>query len=136
MFERGCPTLVDGRGAGQAALGPFGPLHTLRFEALAPYEHPSGMWVRERAAYRARCWDTLTTRTSGLGDRNRCSHSPTRRSTSNAASARRETGPLWQSSLITEQTFVDRPHPDSPRGPRSRASTSAAAVSIPKSPEP
>ena len=40
----------------QAAQGPYGPLHTLRYQTLVPR---SGSWDRERRAYRARCWDLV-----------------------------------------------------------------------------
>jgi phytoene dehydrogenase-like protein len=43
----------------QASPGPFGPLHTLRFDSFAPLSHPGGSWDRQRRAYRERCWRFL-----------------------------------------------------------------------------
>jgi phytoene dehydrogenase-like protein len=43
----------------QASPGPYGPLHTLRFDTFAPVSHPDGGWDRQRRQYRARCWDFL-----------------------------------------------------------------------------
>jgi phytoene dehydrogenase-like protein len=39
----------------QASRGPYGPLHTLRAEALAPARHPDG-WDRARRAWRDHAW--------------------------------------------------------------------------------
>ncbi|MGH3203159.1 MAG: phytoene desaturase family protein [Streptosporangiaceae bacterium] len=43
----------------QASPGPYGPLHTLRFDTFAPLNHPDGPWDRQRRHYRTRCWDFL-----------------------------------------------------------------------------
>jgi len=43
----------------QASPGPFGPLHTLRFDTFAPLTHPGGAWHRIRRKYREECWDFL-----------------------------------------------------------------------------
>jgi hypothetical protein len=43
----------------QASPGPYGPLHTLRFDTFAPLNHPDGPWDRQRRHYRGRCWDFL-----------------------------------------------------------------------------
>ena len=43
----------------QASPGPFGPLHTLRFDTFAPLVHPGGPWFRMRRGYRERCWEFL-----------------------------------------------------------------------------
>jgi phytoene dehydrogenase-like protein len=96
----------------QAAPGPFGPLHTLRCEVLAPYQHPTGAWVTERAAYRARCWEALATRTSGLGDRRPLfAFADTPQDIERRFRTTRN-GSLRQGALIREQTFTNRPHPD------------------------
>jgi phytoene dehydrogenase-like protein len=43
----------------QASPGPFGPLHTLRFDTFAPLTHPGGAWHRIRRTYREECWQFL-----------------------------------------------------------------------------
>jgi phytoene dehydrogenase-like protein len=43
----------------QASPGPFGPLHTLRFDTFAPLTHPGGPWYRMRRGYREQCWEFL-----------------------------------------------------------------------------
>ena len=96
----------------QAAPGPYGPLHTLRFETLAPYENPDGEWVRERAGYRMRCWQALAGRTSGLGEISLLfafADTPQDRERRFRTTRR---GSLRQGALVTEQTFTGRPHPD------------------------
>ena len=50
----------------QASPGPFGPLHTLRFDTFAPLAHPGGAWHRIRRKYREECWDFLCTRIPAL----------------------------------------------------------------------
>jgi phytoene dehydrogenase-like protein len=96
----------------QAAPGPFGPLHTLRFESLAPYQHPAGTWVRERAVYRGRCWDALTARTTGLGGRRPLfAFADTPPDIERRFRTTRNGSPR-QGALIREQTFTNRPHPD------------------------
>jgi phytoene dehydrogenase-like protein len=96
----------------QAAAGPFGPLNTLRFEMLAPYEHPSGAWVNERAGYRTRCWEALTTRTSGLaGSRPLFAFADTPQDIERRFRTTRH-GSLRQGALLREQTFTNRPHAD------------------------
>ncbi len=55
----------------QASPGPAGPLHTLRYETPAPYEHPALPWDRARVAYRDSCWELLTATVDGLSDARR-----------------------------------------------------------------
>ena len=43
----------------QASPGPYGPLHTLRFDSFAPLNHPAGSWDRARRGYRGDCWGFL-----------------------------------------------------------------------------
>jgi phytoene dehydrogenase-like protein len=96
----------------QAAPGPYGPLHTLRYETMAPYENPEGAWDRKRSEYRSRCWDFIARQTAGL-DQARLlfafADSPQDierrfRTTRN--------GSVRQGALVREQTFAGRPHPD------------------------
>jgi phytoene dehydrogenase-like protein len=95
----------------QASPGPYGPLHTLRFDTFAPLNHPDGPWDRERRAYRARCWEFLCEQLPALreaqliaqfadapGDLRR------RFGTTGAGSAR-------QGALGPAQALTLRPHP-------------------------
>ncbi len=100
----------------QASTGPFGPLHTLRYETVAPHDHPQGIWDRQRADYRTRCWEFIGTRVTGLDDTRMLfafADSPRdierRFRTTRAGSAR-------QGTLTREQTFTGRPHPDCSNG--------------------
>jgi phytoene dehydrogenase-like protein len=43
----------------QASPGPYGPLHTLRFDSFAPVSYPDGGWDRNRRHYREQCWRFL-----------------------------------------------------------------------------
>jgi hypothetical protein len=43
----------------QVSRGAYGPLHTLRYETLAPSVHPAGTWDAHRRAYRAACWEII-----------------------------------------------------------------------------
>jgi phytoene dehydrogenase-like protein len=96
----------------QAAPGPFGPLHTLRFEALAPYENPAGSWVRERSGYRTRCWQAVADRTAGLGEgRPLFEFSDTPQDIERRFRTTRRGSPR-QGALVQEQTFSNRPRPD------------------------
>ncbi len=52
----------------QASPGPYGPLHTLRFETFAPRSHPDGPWERHRRHYRAECWRFLAGEFPALRD--------------------------------------------------------------------
>jgi phytoene dehydrogenase-like protein len=93
----------------QASPGPFGPLHTLRFDTFAPLTHPGGPWYRMRRGYRERCWEFL------------CGQLPSLRQAALIAQfadapgdlARRFTvtrgGTCRQGALIPAQTLTGRP---------------------------
>jgi phytoene dehydrogenase-like protein len=105
-------TVTSRHDPSQAATGPFGPLHTLRFEALAPYENPDGSWVHERAGYRMRCWQALVEQTSGLGETSPLfAFADTPQDRERRFRTTRH-GSLRQGALVPEQTFTNRPHPD------------------------
>ena len=96
----------------QAALGPYGPLHTLRFETPAPYTHPTVMWARARADHRERCWQALVSRTAGMeATRPLFAFADTPRDIEARFRTTRN-GSVRQGALIREQTFTNRPHPD------------------------
>jgi phytoene dehydrogenase-like protein len=101
----------------QAAPGPFGPLHTVRFETRAPVRHPEGDWVRERMGYRDRCRELLVRETQGLeAARELFSFSESPRDTERRFRTTRN-GSVRQGALAREQTFANRPHPDCSSGP-------------------
>jgi phytoene dehydrogenase-like protein len=93
----------------QASPGPFGPLHTLRFDTFAPLTHPGGTWHRMRRGYREQCWEFL------------CREMPPLRQAKLIAQfadapgdlARRFTvtrgGTVRQGALIPAQTLTGRP---------------------------
>jgi phytoene dehydrogenase-like protein len=96
----------------QAAPGPFGPLHTLRFETLAPHEFPGGSWDRARVEHRARCYDALARRTVGLAEaRLLFSFADSPRDLERRFRTTRN-GSVRQGRIVAEQTFSRRPHED------------------------
>ena len=100
----------------QAAPGPFGPLHTLRFETPAPFRTPEGEWVRARAGYRDRCRDLIARETQGLDDaRELFAFADSPRDIERRFRTTRN-GSVRQGSLVREQTFANRPHPDCSTG--------------------
>ncbi|MEZ0050484.1 phytoene dehydrogenase-like protein [Mycobacterium sp. MAA66] len=97
----------------QASPGPYGPLHTLRFDTMAPLEHPAGSWTRLRTAWRQRIWDTLVGASPELDQ----AHLLFQFCDSPADIARRfataANGSIRQGSLCISQTFENRPEPAS-----------------------
>jgi phytoene dehydrogenase-like protein len=100
----------------QAAPGPFGPLHTLRFETRAPFRNPEGEWVRARVGYRDRCRDLIARHTQGLDDaRELFAFADSPRDIERRFRTTRN-GSVRQGALGREQTFANRPHPDCSSG--------------------
>jgi phytoene dehydrogenase-like protein len=96
----------------QAAPGPYGPLHTLRYQTMAPYRHPDEPWDRRRADYRAACWKVLAERLPGLpGARLLFAFADTPHDIERRFRTTRM-GSLRQGALTPAQTFAGRPHPD------------------------
>jgi phytoene dehydrogenase-like protein len=96
----------------QAAPGPFGPLHTLRFETLAPARHPAQPWARARVDHRERCWNLLRERTSGLAGVRRLFAFADAPEDIERRFRTTRNGSVRQGALVKAQTFTDRPHPD------------------------
>lgn len=100
----------------QAAPGPFGPLHTLRFQTPAPYLHPDGEWDHQRASYRTWCWEELSRRVEGD------EHARLLFAFADAPEdiARRfrttRAGTPRQGALTQHQAFAERPHPEASTG--------------------
>ena len=95
----------------QASPGPYGPLHTLRFDSFAPVSHPVGPWDRKRRGYRAECWRFLAEQVPALRDATliaQFADAPgdlrRRFATTGAGSAR-------QGALHSAQALALRPHP-------------------------
>ena len=96
----------------QASPGPAGPLHTLRYETPAPYEHPSLPWDRARVAYREACWELIAVAVDGVADARRLfAFCDAPRDLERRFGTARH-GSVRQGSLRREQTFTGRPHPD------------------------
>jgi phytoene dehydrogenase-like protein len=94
----------------QASPGPYGPLTTLRYESLTPYEHPDGDWDRLRVPYRSKCWELLSDEIRGLENALvlfAFADSP--RDLERRFSTTRR-GSLRQGALTPDQTLTDRPH--------------------------
>jgi phytoene dehydrogenase-like protein len=96
----------------QASPGPVGPLHTLRYETPAPYEHPVLPWDRARVAYREACWELLASDVDGAADARRLfAFCDAPRDLERRFGTTRR-GSVRQGSLRREQTLTGRPHPD------------------------
>ena len=96
----------------QAAPGPYGPLHTLRFQTMAPYQHPDGPWDRQRSEYRSRCWDFALDHAAGLKQaRLLFAFADSPRDIERRFRTTRN-GSVRQGALVRDQTFAARPHPD------------------------
>lgn len=61
-------TAVSAHDPLQASPGPYGPLHTLRLQTLAPFSLTGDGWDRTRPAYRRRCWDAVVEHFEDLRD--------------------------------------------------------------------
>ena len=94
----------------QASPGPYGPLNTVRYETVAPYEHPEGDWARLRVQYRQACWALILDQVPELRD----SHLLFAFADAPRDLERRFTttrrGSLRQGSLRPSQTLTNRPH--------------------------
>jgi phytoene dehydrogenase-like protein len=98
--------------ATQAAAGPFGPLHTLRFETPAPYHNPEGRWDRRRPDYRQRCFDLVGRHTAGLDSARLLFQFADTPEDIERRFRTTRNGSRRQGSLVRGQTFAGRPHPD------------------------
>jgi phytoene dehydrogenase-like protein len=104
-------SLVTAHDVQQASPGPYGPLHTIRFQTFVPFRHPDGSWDAVRGSSRERCYEMLLSHLDGLSDARllfQFSDSPEDverrfRTTRN--------GSLRQGSLIRRQTLTGRPDP-------------------------
>ena len=112
----GTLTTTTAHDATQAAAGPYGPLHTLRFTTPAPRAEPEGGWDRSRASYRARCRDLIARETRGLESaRELFAFADTPRDLERRFRTTRG-GSIRQGSLVRAQSFAGRPHPECASG--------------------
>lgn len=104
-------SLVTAHDVQQASPGPYGPLHTIRFQTFVPYRHPDGSWDAVRGPFRGLCYELLLAHLEGLTQAQllfQFSDSPQDlerrfRTTRN--------GSLRQGSLVRTQTLTRRPDP-------------------------
>ena len=109
-------TVTTGHDATQAAPGPYGPLHTLRFVTPAPRAEPEGGWDRSRAGYRDRCRELIARETRGLESaRELFAFADTPRDLERRFRTTRG-GTVRQGSLVRAQSFTGRPHPECASG--------------------
>lgn len=96
----------------QASPGPFGPLHTLRFDSFAPLSHPGGPWHRMRRGYRERCWDFLRGQVPALARARLLAQFADAPGDLERRFTVTRGGTVRQGALSPAQTLTGRPHPD------------------------
>jgi phytoene dehydrogenase-like protein len=95
----------------QASPGPYGPLHTLRFDTFAPLNHPAGSWDRQRRHYRAECWRFLEREFPALRAAQLIAQFADAPGDLRRRFATTAAGTVRQGSLRPGQTLSLRPHP-------------------------
>jgi phytoene dehydrogenase-like protein len=102
--------------ASQAAAGPYGPLHTLRYETLAPRAHPEGHWDRHRQGQREESWESLNRWYPDLAQSRRLFGFADTPMDLERRFRTTRNGSVRQGRITPEQSFRDRPHPDASTG--------------------
>jgi phytoene dehydrogenase-like protein len=95
----------------QASPGPYGPLHTLRFDSFAPLNHPGGSWDRERRGYRAKCWSFLSDAFPALREAQLIAQFADAPGDLRRRFATTGAGTVRQGALRSAQALALRPHP-------------------------
>jgi len=95
----------------QASPGPYGPLHTLRFDTFAPLNHPGGPWDARRRDYRERCWRFLCGEFPALREAKLIAQFADAPGDLRRRFATTSAGTVRQGALRPSQTLVLRPHP-------------------------
>ena len=95
----------------QASPGPYGPLHTLRFDTLAPLNHPDGPWDRHRRHYRAQCWDFLSDQFPALREAQLIAQFADAPGDLRRRFATAGAGTVRQGAVSPAQALTQRPHP-------------------------
>ena len=94
-----------------ASPGPYGPLHTLRFDTFAPFRHPDGSWDRQRRAYRGWCWQFLCDQFPALREAQLIAQFADAPGDLRRRFATTGAGTVRQGALVPAQTLTLRPHP-------------------------
>jgi phytoene dehydrogenase-like protein len=95
----------------QASPGPYGPLHTLRFDTFAPLHHPDGPWDRVRRSYRAECWRFLSDEFPALREARLIAQFADAPGDLRRRFATTSAGTVRQGAMRPSQTLALRPHP-------------------------
>ena len=95
----------------QASPGPYGPLHTLRFDTFAPLHHPDGPWDARRRSYRAECWRFLSAEFPALREARLIAQFADAPGDLRRRFATTSAGTVRQGALRPSQTLALRPHP-------------------------
>jgi phytoene dehydrogenase-like protein len=95
----------------QASPGPYGPLHTLRFDSFAPLSHPGGSWDRARRAYRGECWGFLSQEFPALREAQLIAQFADAPGDLRRRFGTPGAGTVRQGTLTPAQTLDRRPHP-------------------------
>jgi phytoene dehydrogenase-like protein len=95
----------------QASPGPYGPLHTLRFDSFAPLSHPGGPWDRHRRHYREQCWRFLCEQFPALREARLIAQFADAPGDLRRRFATTGAGAVRQGALGPAQTLTRRPHP-------------------------
>jgi phytoene dehydrogenase-like protein len=95
----------------QASPGPYGPLHTLRFDSFAPLSHPRGGWDRNRRGYREQCWRFLCDQFPALRKAQLIAHFADAPGDLRRRFATTGAGAVRQGALSPAQALDLRPHP-------------------------
>lgn len=96
----------------QAAAGPYGPLHTLRYSTLFPRTGQSADWARKRTDHRSQLWDSLLERMPALGQSRLLFAFADGPADIEQRFGTTRHGSLRQGALTADQTFALRPHRD------------------------
>jgi phytoene dehydrogenase-like protein len=95
----------------QAAAGPYGPLHTLRFSTLFPRTTQSREWARRRTEHRSELWDSLQDRLPALRQARLLFSFADGPPDIERRFRTTRNGSLHQGALTASQTWSLRPHP-------------------------
>jgi len=95
----------------QASPGPYGPLHTLRFDSFAPLNHPGGLWDRQRRHYRGECWHYLCDQFPPLREASLIAQFADAPGDLRRRFATTGVGTVRQGALSPAQALTLRPHP-------------------------
>jgi phytoene dehydrogenase-like protein len=109
-------TAVSAHDPLQASPGPYGPLHTLRVQTMAPFELPGGGWDRARTDYRRACWEAAVAHFEGLDEAVLLFGFCDTPLDIERRFATTRNGSIRQGALVAEQTLDRRPHPSCATG--------------------